>query len=481
MRMVPWTGHVGLAMSSKTPCYGCNDVENRKMKRVLRWFGIVVLSVFAVATLLFAVARLSGPNAQQREALALLDATDPLPGRNAFPLLWLMEYDVPESQWQAIVDEDVARTEDALARRETGEVAEIVQQSAAAWRFDRIGSEANEPPYCGMRDGDCLSMVRAGHEAYAQRLAKEQEMLRKIRALPDYGHYRSLFPPSLYAPIPRLQALTILPTANALDFIEGRIDVALTATCRETMALRRMSVHSDSLIASLIAAAMVNGNARLFAQMLAELPQTYPLPADCVQAFDPNVLPPDLCKAMRGEARYSTYMISSREARPVSPFAALLYDAEGTKHVLAPTHAYACTDEVRQRMVADAPIPPAPHSGSLWRLECVDNLVGCTLAGIAMPAYDGYLSRAQDIQAMLRVMHLMLELRSGDAPLTPDIVMARLDADAVQGRRITLDPETAHLGIDLRGYSDQPRWQVPLPASMLPTQLETTVAPSAVP
>ncbi|MCX7555865.1 hypothetical protein OS187_03355 [Xanthomonadaceae bacterium JHOS43] len=438
------------------------------MKRMLRWSGIVLLSMLALGVVLFAVARLSGPTSVQRSALALLDADEALPGRNAFPLLWLLDYDVPASQWMAIVEEDVARIEDALARREAGEAMGIDHQSVAAGRFARISSDTNAPPYCRMRDADCLTTVRAGREAYALRLEKERALLDKLRSLPDYGHYRNLFPPNLYVPMPRFQALGMLGTANALDFVEGRTDAALAATCRETMAWRRLSVHGDSLIVAMIGAAMVNGNAQLFAQMLAELPREHPLPAECTGAFDPATLSPDLCPAMRGEARYATWMLQSRESQPSNPFAALLYDPEGTRAMLAPTHAYACTDEAREHMLADMPIPPAPQPDSLWRLECADNIVGCVLADIAAPAYVDYLGRMQDVQAMLRVMHLMLELRAGEAPLTPQTLAARLEADAVQGRRIEYDPESARLGIDLRGQHDSPRWQVPLPASMLP-------------
>lgn len=442
------------------------------MRNVMRWLGVMLLLVLLVTAALFAVARLAGSSAEQREALALLEAEDELPGRNAFPLLWLLEYDVPESQWQAIVDEDVALINDALRQLESseagfGEHDVMPQQSVADGRFPRLSVADDDPPYCAMRDFDCIGKVRANRDAYAQRLAQEQVLIGKVRSLADYGHYRSQLPPSLHGPIPRFSGIRIALAANALDFVDGRVDAALASTCRDTLAWRRMSVHGDSLIVSMIGSAMVNGNAQNFARMLAELPRHHVLPAECAEAFDPDTLPVDLCPAMRGEARYSASMLLSREAVPSSMFAGLLYDAQGTRAMLAPTLAHACTDDVRQRMKIDAPIPFSPQPGSLWRLECAGNLAGCVLADIAAPAHHGYLERMQDMHAMLRVMHLMLEMHASDEPLSSEAIVAHLERESARGRRIDFDAESGELSIALRGYSDSPRWQVPLPGSLL--------------
>ncbi len=443
------------------------------MRRALRWVGWLVLVLLAVAIGLFTVSKLMGPSDEQRAALALLEADDPQPeGRNAFALLWLLEYDVPEAQWDAIIQKDAARLAEELARIESGGGISVSQQSVAADRGPHLAPAGNEPAYCQMRNSDCLGAIRANRDAYAQRLQDERKLLARVRSLSGYDHYRMAFQLSPHMPFPRFQSLAISNTASALDFVDGRTDQALEAVCDDVAAWRRVGANADNLLVSMFGMALINGSSGLFAGMLAELPADYPLPASCAVAFNPDAMPADLCQAMRGEYRFAFSALESREALQDSPLGQMgrwLYDPEATRAMLAPTYAHACTQSMRRALIDDTPIVPVPIPGSPWRLECVSNFIGCALARIAAPAYESYAARAQDEQAVLRTVDMVLHLReqaAASGETVAQIVREHGLRPAADTWRVPVFEQASdEIGIPLHGYSDHSEWRIPLPGS----------------
>jgi hypothetical protein len=74
-------------------------------KRVAQ--GLLGVALLVVAT--WAMSRFVGPTKAQEQALATMRRLPPAVGRNAFEALWLLPYDVPESQRGRIVAEDLRR------------------------------------------------------------------------------------------------------------------------------------------------------------------------------------------------------------------------------------------------------------------------------------------------------------------------------------------------------------------------------------
>lgn len=445
------------------------------MRRVLRWIGWLVLALLAVVIGLFTVSKLMGPTEEQRAALALLEADDPKPeGRNAFSALWLIEYDVPEAEREALVQVDAERYRQALVGLDADEYLPMFS-TAADRGFEKVTDLPGEPHYCSARGMDCLSIVRAQREDFSRRIEQEKGLLERMRALAAYDHYRNLMPPDHRMPVPRMQWVSILRTASALDFIEGRTDKALADLCEDTATWRRLGANSDSLIQSMIGVSVVDNHARLFAEMLAQLPLDHPLPPVCGKAFDPQQLAPDICQALRGEAAWVHIIMESygledrslteRLLRPI------LLDTEATRAIAAPTYAHACAEGVRRALVDDTPIPPLPILQSPWRLECASNVMGCILTSIAAPAYVPYLKRLQDAQAILRTADTLLRLREQAAASGRSVVQVARDSGvrpAVETWRMPVfDEATGEISIPLRGYSDQTEWRIPLPGSRL--------------
>lgn len=85
--------------------------------RLLKRLGVGVLIVVLVLAALWTWSRLRGPTAEQREALALLEAPNAFEGRNAFNALWVLRYDVPEGEVEAVVEADMAALAAASADR----------------------------------------------------------------------------------------------------------------------------------------------------------------------------------------------------------------------------------------------------------------------------------------------------------------------------------------------------------------------------
>lgn len=445
------------------------------MRRAMRWIGFLGLALLVLVVGVFAVSRLMGPTDAQRAALALLEADDPKPtGRNAFASLWLIEYDVPEAEREALVQVDAERYRQALTELEVHEGLPMFSR-ASDKGFEKIPNRLDGPPYCGARDADCLSTVRVQREAYVQRIAWERDLLERVRALSAYDHSRSPMPLDHRMPVPPVQRISILRTASALDFIEGRTDEALAGLCQDADTWRRLGSNTDSLILSMIGVSVIDNHARLLMDMLAELPLDHPLPAACGRAFDPQRITPDLCPAMRGEANWTFAIMKTDSLEKRSPSARLLrpilMDIEATRARMAPTYAHGCTDGVRRALVDDTPIPPAPGPGSPWRLDCASNFMGCTLASIGAPAYMDYLARAQDAQAMLRTVDTILRLREQMATNGKTMAQAvREDGlrPAVDTWRTpTFDEATGEIGIPLRGDSSRTEWRIPLPGSRL--------------
>lgn len=439
------------------------------MRRVMRWMGGLMLVVVVGLVGVFALSRLSTPDAVQREALALIESSAAsLAGDNAFDLLWLLPYDVPAAERAAVVDADVARMQRELAGPRVDGEPNVSGESTAEGRYRRMADDADDLEYCDMRAVDCLDTVREQRAAYAKQLARDGALLARVRELSAYGHIRNRFPPSMFAPFPGFHRVNISATRSALDFAEGNIEAALNGVCRDVTTWRRLGANSDNLIQVMIAAALVEGNARLFADMMAELPLDHPLPQVCVAAFDPAAIAPDICPALTGEARWSFSVM--REYSGAKDFLApLVFDALRTRAMAAPAYAHFCTDTVRRQLREDLPLDPAPGMGSPWRLECAGNLLGCQLVGIAIPAFAGYPVRVQDMQAMIRTVDALIWLRgrAEDAALQPETVATALAMRQTGGRDIHHDAETAELVIKLRGHGGNTEWRVPLPASWL--------------
>lgn len=430
------------------------------MLKVVRWclWGVAALVLLVVGVWL--VSRLMPMPRAQQEALALLRpaAVAPPPGGNAFDGIWLLGFDdVPDADRAAIIAEDVQRLADLPG---DAPFTPAAMASVAQVRYREV-ADATLP--CRWRQADCLAQVRTDPAAVEATLAGQRGLLMRISALSGDGHYRSRFGADGRLPIPNFNLLQRSLSAHALAHTQGRSDEALAGICSDVRTAKVLMSHSDGLVPANIGAAMIGGNVRLLASVLAELPVEHPLPATCDGVFvtpAPQTL--SLCPAMQGEFA----MVSgSLEVTPAE-FGWLVLDKQKTEGLLALSMAGACQQRTIDALAADIPAQWSYASSSHWRLECAANAVGCIVAGISGPAYDNYGSSLQDAGARLRLAEALLWLRANphvDAAAALAQVPARLREGA---RPLLLGNDGASLQVaSYYGKDNGAAFSVPLPGT----------------
>ncbi len=445
------------------------------MKRWLRRIGIVLLALFVLVAALWTASRVRGPTAEQRQALELFQAEPELPGSNAFPALWLLQWDVPESEQAAVVAGDIERFR-ALPPPGHPERAAAVAafRSSAAGRYpDLEDTLAPEPAHCGWGTGGCLQKVRADRDAHATRLERAARLVDRVEAVTSHDHYRSQLPTTLDMPRPRLPLMQLAATRYALQFADGEIDAALANNCRALAGWRRLAGNSDSLLMAMFSAQGIQGHAGLLAEMLAEVPVDHPLPPACQTALAPlQAGEMGLCTAMQGEWELSRSALDAMETdrRPMARLNRwLLIDDEGAAAQHALNLSRACTGGADGALAEDRPLREAHPARRLMRFECVANLAGCILMDIAEPAYADYGVRMQDAGARISLLRALEWMRGqaaagngSAAHLLGELPDGMVDPD----RKVDVDPETGRLRMELLHDRPDTHWSVPLPRAL---------------
>ena len=403
----------------------------RALLTVMKWIGAVVAVVILIVAGLFAYGRLRGPDAAGRAALAAMQPTrTPPAGRNAFPVLWLARWPVPDNQLQAVTAADL-RNLHALAN-----VPEPATAAAFAARDRRIldyVSIARErwpaPPapsrtgLCKLPLGDCLGFV-AGHRAAveatlaqaalplhrAQQLTQADFMWNELPAGPA-----NIWLSGDWAP---LQPVWL--TALADRFVRGDRVAALTGTCAAIATWRRLRQGSNDWVFAMVAAKFAGDDIRLAAAMLAQLPADTPTPAACAQALRPaTVADVDRCAlAWRDRANSMAFidsMIAMAQAQKGHPW--FWFDRRQAQAWLAERNAPRCRPSLDARLLNDD--PAAATLPTLFHFDvagCVSSLIPCvTVAAdnrlVLRAFYSDEIQRTADYAAHLRLGAALLALR----------------------------------------------------------------------
>ena len=435
------------------------------MKRWGRWVGgVFAFAVLGVVTL-YVASGLRGATTEQRAALAVMEQPGAAPGRNAFAALWLLPYDVPQNELEAIAAEDMRRF---AARDPAAGAQNPTYVSIAADRYPQPPRSADGLPLCRRGVPGCLAQVRAQRDAYQRWREQHIGLIERVGALSQYGHYRGNFEPSLMAPIPPLaQVSGTLLTDRALSFVDGWTEVALAQVCGDVSTWRRLAPNSDSLLVSMFGSGVAGDSTVLFAEMLAELPAGHPLPPACTIAFAaPTAAEMSLCKVMPGEFRFNRAALTQLAvAENKYADGNLLFSRAMTEARWAAQMAHTCGQDVERALLADR-MAPMQLANERFRLDCVRNYIGCILIDIAAPAYRDYLLRAQDYGAKLRLAGTLLWLHQNHADARP--LQARLasrpGALRSAGRDIEIVDGGGALRVAMYGRHPAGHFELPLPA-----------------
>jgi len=433
----------------------------------LLW-AVVALLVALLAA--FTWGRLRPPTPAQKAALeALHKDTRPTHGRNAYPLLWLVGFDIPADKLDAAYAKDRERMEAWYQSYEPMGQNKPAPQPHADFPALAFPTAAERKALCSMRDPDCLGKARAHNDALHALLAKHAKLLARDQALAGFDYAWNDMPKGPMVPEPPFNmAMGLWQTAVALDFVDGRQTQALDGACTQIATLRRLHAHSNSLIAAMVFAVRIRGGVMLFAQMLSEVPTDLPLPSSCATAFAPlTVEDVDLCPGIQAEfANVASPMVFGADGRW---YEHLQLSTVLSKRLLAPSYASVCDATRTRQLLADETVPRVLASPSFDFFDVIANAAGTTLAHIARADWTPYLQRQQDTAATLRMGALILWLRDNHddsrtlaQQLAARPAWMRFGAD----RKVSITPDGRGLTMQLRNDA-QHDWPTtwPLPGN----------------
>lgn len=439
------------------------------MGRLLKGFGAAVFGLMVLATLLYVVSRAWPIPKQEVEALARIEARPVLEGRNGFAALWSLAHDIDTSQAEALLAEEARRM--AAAPLVRGE-SEPQTNVSVLLRFPMLPTVPEKADaFCGMHEAACLAKVRSDPAVYASVAEVQQRAAAKVAALDAYDYFLNPLPPRMDAALPPYQALTRDLTLHAQRFSVGDVDVALEGVCRDASLSRKLIASGDSLIASMVGAALQKGSAALFVDMLSELPLDHPLPAICQQAFrvdDMHVKA--ICPTLRAEGRWSTdaYRAITRGDEREKLLTSLFLDVDKTVARGTRNFEWYCGKETGAAIAQDLPLPLAAPLSRL-SFSCIANAIGCTLVSIQAPAYADYALRLQDVGMRQKAVGTWLWLRAEAANDTRPLaerLRARPEPFKSAAREITFDGDMLNVPMYERRPGQGGTWQLPVPAWM---------------
>ncbi|QNH13334.1 hypothetical protein [Xanthomonas sp. SI] len=443
------------------------------MARIGKWIGGGLGAVLLLAVALYLASRWWPVPAAQRAALAQLrQAPPPLQGPNLFVDLWLLPYAIPPAQRQAVLDEDLRRFRQGLAGQPLRSAASDYPRTPD-WPSERVSR-------CNWDEDDCLAKVRARRQDYAQALAAQDALLARMPVPTAASGYRTPFPVHQEGALPAFSVLQTPPMRRALDFVEGRTDPALAGICNDGSVARVLLRSGDNMLATTIGAAMLRGNARLFAAMLAELPAQQALPAQCAQAFAPlSVDEVSLCRPLRGEARALFASLDAFDRTRAAPDerwyealgVTLLFDRARSEALVAPAYTRTCAADVRASLRADRRLAQAQMTAPVGSpFSCLANQFGCALVSLPASNFVGGAQRVlQDTAAAMRLTSALLWLRAhpGVQPLSQRLAALPPDLRGAQ-RPLQATADGQGVQVALYAHSEGDALRLPLPGSRLP-------------
>jgi len=370
--------------------------------KILRGLGWTLGGLLVLAIVVWCASRMwpvpeSRVLAQQR-----LEARLPATGRNGYALLWTLPFDgLDARQREQALAEDARRW---AADPRGGSIGQTHLAASHAELHSRPGAS------CGPTASNCLAQVRADPQRFVDAHAGHQQLHTRLDQLAEADHFVSPFQPKgegILVPLPTYGLVVDATSARALAYVQGDVEGALRGSCRGLQLGRRLVPGGSYLVESIVGASLVQANAQLLADMLAELPADHPLPVECEQAMQPmRADEQSLCRATQGEYAMSRAAIETS----ASEFGGVLVlDRSSTLARVAGNLGWACGATAMAALEADRPLPvQAPPQRDFG---CLSNVMGCVLTDIAAPIYPAYSSRTQDAAAMLRLLGAQRWLR----------------------------------------------------------------------
>ena len=263
---------------------------------------------------------------------------------------------------------------------------------------------------CSREETDCLAFVRAHQAAYPAIAADMQRREAALDALLQYDYFRPRREQYYFAAeTPPFQFLLRTRNLHAYRFVSGEVEAAQRGLCRDLVLGRRLVHSRGTLLASALAARLIERDVILLAQMRAELPPEAPWPALCdeLQPLPPQELA--LCPLMYGEWLSFQHLMAEGDAKvsatdEVSAAIKALYFIEtrqAMRQILYEKAKY-CAPEILAAIARDELRLPQRDT---WPRYCLpfDN----PLCGMGGPDNHGYQAVLLNVNHYLRALAVL--------------------------------------------------------------------------
>jgi hypothetical protein len=401
-------------------------IEKGRTRRLLVRSGWSVFVLLVVFVACFTFYRLRGLTTKERAAFVLMHQDyRPKHGINAFPLLFYIGYDVPDDRFDEQMATDIKKLRQSLAA-----------DSLSSIQFINIDvpplstlSQEEITVLCSANGKGCLTQVSAHPDEVRTALTAHSTIIQRSQAFEHTDYYWDLFPADNrihssikeYNNIARAQRLLL--NGYALAYVDGNRISALTATCRNIAAWRRMRHGSNSMLNILNTSIFIDGAIRLYADMLKSLPSNEAVPVDCALALQPIITADvDRCAALARLSEISEVTslhdraLDSKKSFAIHLLGNILInhhlnlvwttqilaascDANAVKHLL--------TDEYPHR----EPVRYFLGIPFTKGVACIANIAGCVLLSEETPLLVNFDEDTLDQAAHLRLAATLLWLR----------------------------------------------------------------------
>lgn len=387
---------------------------------MLKWFrkSFVALLVLLVAyVLVVQVLRWIAFGEEERAALALMEPVPPPPaGEGGFKYLAFPQLDIPVDELDAALARDVAAFREwhaGAADRMT-----LSGETTTFWESPVQAGYPARPPLnppegaCGLREPDCLAVMRGNEPAVREWLQAEAVRLDLAERALASDHLANPYPLGIDTPLAGFQALRLPLNAIALQALDGDLPGALDRACGLLAAERRFFAHDGLLIDKMVHGALIEGAAGLVLGIRRADPAA-PLPASCTQALAPVVPEHYLaCGAFKHEFGMAASVSRQVDGvgrdgwHPQQTLMSWTLTSDRLMRGWSATHFAPMCSEAGKAAILAGDVPTAPYvrtdyvSVDFWAAP-----ISRILADVAAPAYDQYQDRLLDHAASLR-LHL---------------------------------------------------------------------------
>jgi len=454
----------------------------KKIAMTLAWALACVFALPFVWGAFALTVRSLPPSEQQVAAMSSLSNWPAGEGENAFAAVFLLPFDIPEAEQGAVWHETEQALDDFHHQALDGGQPDPKRvQAGLGDRYPRVDLQALPQTNCGQGSGSCLAEAAELDPILLERLRGAKELHKRLDALHLYGHYRPtrhlFFADTWPEGLSRASAVRIDLLLAADAFRSGRTADALARTCRQHASAKRFAHQADLLLTRVIEQYALRASAALVAEMLAELPLTDPLPADCEALREaPSIDLHGVCLAVGGEYAYSKGLLidslrheAERGGLSRRVVHQVMFSDELTQRWLARKFGWACDDEVQTRTAEDdAQLDSFLQSwdGEVPFLQCLAAPASCRMMQeFDTRSFQLYALRSADDIAASRSLSALLKLRermaNGDSAEQALFALPSVLNPAQRPLRI----EERALVHDNRDTRRQATFGLPLPAS----------------